>query len=191
MNAQSKANLLISLLSLWGLLFFWLKMYPSLRIEEFRQSLFELRDRMFDMAARGELSFSDEAYVVLRTTINGMIADADTVTLLGLFTQVYLYQKYVAPQDRLNPLQGAIAHSPRESRPRYAALKTELSDNIIDFALKRQLLVYGLARSARFILQALSLQKPARAAKRRIRDGVVATEGHAFLTGSSRAAGLA
>ncbi len=46
---------------------------PRFATDSFRQALFELRDKMFDDCARGELSFDDRAYWALRSLMNGSV----------------------------------------------------------------------------------------------------------------------
>lgn len=62
-----------SLISIGGIFYIFAWRYRILVMEAFRQSLFELRDRVFDFAASGAISFDHPAYVMLRTTINGGI----------------------------------------------------------------------------------------------------------------------
>lgn len=60
----------LALLGLWAL---FVGPYRSYRLDYFRQSLFAIRDDLFDMAAAGELSFDSDAYRMLRRSINGTI----------------------------------------------------------------------------------------------------------------------
>jgi len=62
-----------SLISIGGILYIFAWRYRILVMEAFRQSLFELRDRVFDFAASGSIPFDHPAYTMLRTTINGGI----------------------------------------------------------------------------------------------------------------------
>ena len=58
-------------LSLLWILFF--KLYRDYRLDCFRQKLFALRDELFDLAARGDITFDDPAYGMLCGTVNGNI----------------------------------------------------------------------------------------------------------------------
>ena len=69
-------HLSIGLLLLWFLLFWCWRGY---RIDAFRQRLFSLRDKLFDYAANGSVSFDEPAYMMLRNRINGMIRFADCI----------------------------------------------------------------------------------------------------------------
>lgn len=74
---QSCASLLIL-----GLVCFW--MYPAVRLDEFRQDLFSVRDELFDYAASGRIAFSDPAYRLLRQSMNGFIRYAHQITVFRL-----------------------------------------------------------------------------------------------------------
>ena len=72
-NLVPTINELKSLLALAGLwwLLFWL--YRDYRLDAFRQELFALRDRLFDLATKQSLGYDHPAYGSLRQTINGFI----------------------------------------------------------------------------------------------------------------------
>jgi len=74
---------LLTLVSLAGLCALYL-LYRDYRVDRFRQSMFELRDRLFDEAAAGRLSFDHRAYGIMRTTMNGYIRFAHRLQLLSL-----------------------------------------------------------------------------------------------------------
>lgn len=69
----SVSTILLSIVSLMGLvvLYFWL--YRDYRLDLFRDQLFALRDELFDLAASGKIDFDSKAYGMLRTTLNGFI----------------------------------------------------------------------------------------------------------------------
>lgn len=62
--------------------------------ERFRQKLFGLRDELFDFARTGKIDFTDPAYVLLRSNINGMIRFSHLISVTRLFTFV-VFQRYV------------------------------------------------------------------------------------------------
>ncbi len=76
-------TILTSLISL-ALLLFILRLWATLRLDEFRQSMFALRDEMFDYAADGNISFDDPAYTLLRKSMNGFIRYAHHLTFFRL-----------------------------------------------------------------------------------------------------------
>jgi len=61
----------------WVLLFWCWRLY---RIDILRQRLFELRDELFDFAAEGHITFSDEVYIQNRIFLNAMIRYAHRMT---------------------------------------------------------------------------------------------------------------
>jgi len=61
----------------WFLFFWCWRLY---RIDVLRQTLFELRDELFDYAASGRINFSDEIYIQNRLFLNAMIRYAHRTT---------------------------------------------------------------------------------------------------------------
>jgi len=61
-----------------------LKLWPSLRLDTFRQGMFMVRDELFDYAAAGKISFNDPAYRLLRQSMNGFIRYAHQLTFFRL-----------------------------------------------------------------------------------------------------------
>lgn len=80
MNANLLSTIIQSLLSLILLVvvIFWL--WPSQRVDLFRQEMFSLRDELFDFAAAGNIPFDEPAYVLLRQLMNGFIRYAHNLT---------------------------------------------------------------------------------------------------------------
>jgi hypothetical protein len=62
------------------LLIFW----SALRLDAFRQELFEIRDELFDYAAAGNIKFDDPAYRLLRKFMNGFIRYGHQLTFFRL-----------------------------------------------------------------------------------------------------------
>src|ERR1039458_5580760 len=61
-----------------------LKLWPSLRLDTFRQHMFVVRDELFDYAASGKIGFNDPAYKLLRQSMNGFIRYAHQLTFFRL-----------------------------------------------------------------------------------------------------------
>ena len=78
---------LISITGLWWLLF-WL--YPDYRLDLFRQQIFCLRHRLFEMASAGKIDFNHPAYGMLRSMMNGNIRLAHRMSLLRILLFVAL-----------------------------------------------------------------------------------------------------
>lgn len=72
--------------ALWAF-FAWL--YRSYRDDLLKQALFELRDELFDLAADGRLGFSDQGYTMLRGSLNGLLFEAERISLVGLVVLNY------------------------------------------------------------------------------------------------------
>lgn len=70
---------------LW--IFVFCKMIPDWRLDSFRQSMFTVRDELFDYAAAGNISFDHPAYILLRRQMNGFIRYGHHLTMFrGLMT---------------------------------------------------------------------------------------------------------
>lgn len=86
-------SLLVSLLALWVLhVFFW----RDYEVDKARQRYFALRERLFDLAADGQISFDHPAYGTLRTMINGHIRYAHRTGILFLLFSAPVVRDQVA-----------------------------------------------------------------------------------------------
>lgn len=74
------ATIISSALTLIVLILLVFELWPSQRVDAFRQQMFEVRDELFDLAIRKEISFDDQAYVLLRQLMNGFIRYAHNLT---------------------------------------------------------------------------------------------------------------
>lgn len=68
-----------------ALTFVLLKFVADVRLDEFRQQMFIIRDELFDYAAAGNISFDDGAYRLLRKSMNGFIRYGHQLTFFRLF----------------------------------------------------------------------------------------------------------
>jgi hypothetical protein len=66
------------------LLILMLKLWPCLRLAEFRQAMFVIRDELFDYAASGRIEFTHPAYRLLRRSMNGFIRYGHQLTFFRL-----------------------------------------------------------------------------------------------------------
>ena len=83
-DATPLIYLAISVVSFLGIWLLYAKFYHDYRIDKFREEIFALRDRLFVIAEEGQLSFDDEAYGLLRSTLNGFIRFAHRLSFLSL-----------------------------------------------------------------------------------------------------------
>ncbi len=93
MNPET-ANFIISLAAIFFIcvLVFWL--YRDYELDVFRQKMFKLRDKLFDEARAGNISFDDDVYGILRSTMNGSIRYAHRMNFL------YVVGLYIALKGR-------------------------------------------------------------------------------------------
>ena len=103
----------IALTALWFLVF---KLSHDYRIDALRDRLFAVRERLFDFAASGNVSFDNPAYTRLRTLINGLIRFAHRLTftrfLLGISFMAWRGQTY--EKTALVEWENALSELPTE-----------------------------------------------------------------------------
>lgn len=114
------------LLGLWWLVFVELRSY---RLDLTRQKLFNIRDELFALAAKGEMAFDSKAYGLMRTTLNGMIRFAHKISLIRLIATIYadeiiLKGKGSAAFDKA--MSRAISELPFGARKKILAARKEM-----------------------------------------------------------------
>jgi len=92
MSAQALTAILESGIALAILAILLLRLWAGLRLDEFRQSIFVVRDELFDFAASGAISFDHPAYRLLRQSMNGFIRYAHQLTWFRLVCNMILWQ---------------------------------------------------------------------------------------------------
>jgi len=75
-------------------LVFWL--FRDYSIDSFRQKIFRLRDGLFDEALKGNISFDDPAYVMMRRSFNGFIRFAHKMSLM----EVIIFMIFSSRKDK-------------------------------------------------------------------------------------------
>jgi hypothetical protein len=93
MSTLTVADTIVSLATLTALLVLFYGPWQSVCTDISRQFIFERRDKLFDMAIAGRLSFDSEAYRATRRTLNGMLRFAHTITWQELVIGFYFIQK--------------------------------------------------------------------------------------------------
>lgn len=91
---ESTVNDVFFWLFLGVLWWFFFDLYHKYRLDLYRQNLFEIRDALFEEAAKYGL-FEDKAYTMTRITINGMIRFAHEVSFLRLFLGYFFHSWFV------------------------------------------------------------------------------------------------
>lgn len=88
-NFTAALHVLLSLALLWFLVFRLVREY---RMDALRDRLFSVRERLFDYAANGNISFDNLAYTKLRVLINSLIRFAHRLT----FTRFVMGVAFIA-----------------------------------------------------------------------------------------------
>lgn len=76
----------------------WFECFQKYRINSFRQTLFELREELFEYAAEGHIAFDNPAYLEMRYVINGLIRFAHRITSFRVL--IYLVSQKVSPHPQ-------------------------------------------------------------------------------------------
>lgn len=77
-------NAIYAAISACALCVFIAVLYRDYRNDVLKQNLFDVRDKLFDMAVEGRIDFNSNAYGMLRRSINGLLFGAESVSFLTL-----------------------------------------------------------------------------------------------------------
>jgi len=146
MNTETAVNALCSLISLAVILHLWLRAYPSMRVEEFRQDVFRLRNSMFDAAAKGDIDFDDAMYSIVRNVMNGMLNDADNITFFNFIAKRLLIEKYGQSKQFEEMVKPSLNALPKPKRDIYDQYMTRLGMALFTLIAKRGFVVYSAFR---------------------------------------------
>lgn len=86
-------NSLVSLAAIAGLWIFFFWLYRDYRLDKFRESLFSLRDELYDLGLNEKIGFDHLSYGMLRSLINGSIQFGHRLGLFGILTFVLIRRK--------------------------------------------------------------------------------------------------
>lgn len=184
MNVESALNSFVSLIALGILVLLWWKLYPSMRVEEFRQSVFKLRAKLFDCAARGEIAFDDELYQVLRSTMNGMLKDADNLTLFDIVHRGILAKRFSVPNQFAEVLTRASENLSKEKKAVYAPFLKAIPELLILHIVRRSVVLFVAFETARvFAMFGITFRAVKVVTERNVADGAQQTEYKAYQIG--------
>lgn len=128
-------TILCSLVSifLFAILMFWL--YREFILDRFRQKMFALRDELFDSASKGDISFSDPAYRIMRQTTNGIIRFGHRMNLPFVLSLMVLYTTdgQGAPQSLGRQLEKAMSGLSPEQRKLIETYKEKMNFLMVEY----------------------------------------------------------
>lgn len=81
----------------------------SFIVDAVRQRFFELRDSVFDAAAKGEVAFTDPAYLRFRDHVNRLLRDTHEITIWRFLalSQAAVQMEVGPSTDELSPFESA------------------------------------------------------------------------------------
>jgi hypothetical protein len=122
-----------SLVSIFLLTVFFSWFYWDYRVDQFRQKVFSLRDRLFDDAAAGRIPFNHKAYGIMRLTLNGSIRFAHRLNLLYFLIVAFRTRdrsQTSAHYDKMFSI--AISNLTYEQRSIFLKYRDELDELLIE-----------------------------------------------------------
>lgn len=133
-------------------LYFWL--YKDYVVDSFRQSIFELRDRLFDEAHEGLIDFNHPAYCVLRRTMNGSIRFAHGLSLVSvLTTSIFCKDEDESKSEFQREFNQAIQGLDEETRQKILEYRKELN-KIYATHIARESILFVLIVAAFLVIPA-------------------------------------
>lgn len=146
------------LAALWYVVF-WL--YPDYQVDRYRQEMFALRDRLFDEALEGLVSFDHPAYGLLRGTINGFIRFAHRMSLPDVIILMLITKR----EDRCAHdeysfsarLERCLKDLPPHARERLTQLRRDMAHFTLSYLFKKSVFMWTISRVAVFVALPLIL----------------------------------
>ena len=125
---------IITLVSLSGILLV-LGRLRACAVDHFRQSVFALRDGLFDHAASGAIGFDHPAYGMLRTTMNGFVRWADQLRLPEVLVLIAFIRRtgWMTAVDFENRWNRALADLQQDERERLRSYRERLHRLLVGY----------------------------------------------------------
>lgn len=154
---------LISLLSLMPIF-----MWQDYQVDWYRQEMFALRDRFFDEARAGRISFDSKGYIFLRLTMNGLIRHAHIISFWEMVSIALLWKKHkVQPLFHAHFDQAVASLSP-EQRALVSAYLQEMNQLTKRLVARRSIFVSMVWGFIAFLKAASVLTKTVNKASKRV-----------------------
>lgn len=117
----------IMLVFLWVLIFWCYRVY---RIDLYRERMFALREELFVLALDGKIQFSDPAYELLRSTLNGFIRFGHQVSLIDYFVVARSFTRQLAqnPEESFSHrFDSAVADISEDVQPKLRKIARKMN----------------------------------------------------------------
>lgn len=131
---QDLSNILISLTGLGLLVFMFFWKHKECEVDRYRDAMFVLRNRLFDLAADGQLSFDSNAYRYLRVSINGHIRFAHLINIYQVILfKVYSRNAFDMPLP--NRFEESLSGLSEKSKQTFREIHKEMSSEAVKHVL--------------------------------------------------------
>lgn len=137
-------TILINFLLLVGIWWLYFIGYRSYRLDKTRQMLFAIRDQLFEDWAARQLPFNSKAYVIMRTTLNGMIRFAHRASIIRVIVAVTAdrhFQGGAISKRYETELTDAVAELSPEVREVVQKAQMEMHSVMIDHLVKSSIIL--------------------------------------------------
>ena len=151
-----------------------------------RQNIFKIRNNLFDLAAAEKISFDDDAYGIVRTTLNGSINFLNDLSFFRFLVFLFfskgidtskLMNQYISGREK------AFAKLDSSKRQIYEDAIKEMHYNMISYMIRSSILLSIALRVAALFISLNSLLQAAFSnAKIKRRFEVLDTEASALAT---------
>ncbi|HXP69290.1 MAG TPA: hypothetical protein VOA88_08405 [Candidatus Dormibacteraeota bacterium] len=129
----------LGLFLIWVFVFYFWKDYC---LAVFRADIFTVRDELFMYAAKGNISFDDPAYKMLRHRMNVSLRYGHEFTLARFILGLTMLSNIGSPESEL--WEAAIADSPPSARKMLTTYRHTFAYSILKFITLRSFFLYTL-----------------------------------------------
>ncbi len=147
---------------LLAILWFFHGQYRQYRLDQFRQSLFSIRDRLFEDAKAGLFvrhgddpahPFDAPAYTTIRTTLNGMIRFAHTLSVTRILIMVVIHKYFLKDSATLSAEYQKEINTSRHglserARQRILAAERDMMFSTVTYILHTSVVLWALMAPA-------------------------------------------
>lgn len=132
---SSAAHLMLAFGALWVLCFLLWKEY---RLDSLRERLFFLRQKLFNLALEGQISFDDPAYAYLRVRLNSMIRFGHRFTVARLVI-ISLLRRRSCEFDDANQYEARWKEALQRLTPEQQEVLLSIHDDALVIAVRHML----------------------------------------------------
>jgi hypothetical protein len=118
------------------------KEWPDSAVDEARNTLFELRDQLFELGKIGAVPFDSRAYQLHRDLINGMIRFAHDINVTQMFFTGFLLQRQnkELARELKEKIDGSLKNLGEQAREEVVRISDRATETMFKLVLTRSVL---------------------------------------------------